>query len=224
VSKNLVLAETSKPASFYDYAGPFFLIWFFPIGVWFTQPRINRLYEQPAPPPMVLGPGVPPLSAVELTPSDDAHGIPVAAPTVYAGFWLRIAAALIDSLAMFIPFCVTAFIVIVTAKLVSAARGYEPAVVILAVLPPVTIIIASFYFAAMESSVWQATLGKKAVGLYVCDVEGSRLTLGRALGRTLAKFLSSLTVGVGYVMCGFTKKKQTLHDMIAGCLVLRRPG
>jgi hypothetical protein len=46
VSKSLVLAETSKSASFYDYAGPFFLIWFFPIGVWFTQPRINRLYQE----------------------------------------------------------------------------------------------------------------------------------------------------------------------------------
>ena len=46
VSKSLVLAETSKPASFYDYAGAFFLIWFFPIGVWFTQPRINRLYAK----------------------------------------------------------------------------------------------------------------------------------------------------------------------------------
>jgi len=46
VSKSLVLAETSKPLSFYDYAGPFFLMWFFPIGVWFTQPRINRLYAE----------------------------------------------------------------------------------------------------------------------------------------------------------------------------------
>lgn len=46
VSKSLVLAETGRPASFYDYAGPFFLLWFFPIGVWFTQPRINRLYAE----------------------------------------------------------------------------------------------------------------------------------------------------------------------------------
>lgn len=44
VAKSLVLAETGKPASFYDYAGPFFLIWFFPLGVWFIQPRVNRLY------------------------------------------------------------------------------------------------------------------------------------------------------------------------------------
>ncbi len=46
VSKSLALAETSRPVSFYDYAGPFFLIWFFPIGIWFTQPRVNRLYAE----------------------------------------------------------------------------------------------------------------------------------------------------------------------------------
>jgi len=46
VSKSLVLSETNKPVSFYDYAGPFFLIWFFPIGVWFIQPRINRLFAE----------------------------------------------------------------------------------------------------------------------------------------------------------------------------------
>jgi hypothetical protein len=48
IAKSLVQAEAGKPATFYDYAGPFFLLWFFPVGVWFTQPRINRLYEQSA--------------------------------------------------------------------------------------------------------------------------------------------------------------------------------
>lgn len=46
VSKNLVLAETGKQASFYDFAGPLFLIWFFPIGIWFVQPRVNKIYTQ----------------------------------------------------------------------------------------------------------------------------------------------------------------------------------
>ncbi len=44
VSKNLALAETGRAVSFYDYAGPFFLLWFFPLLIWFVQPRINRLY------------------------------------------------------------------------------------------------------------------------------------------------------------------------------------
>lgn len=46
VAKNLMLAETGKRVSFSDYAGPFFLIWFFLIGVWFVQPRINLLYAE----------------------------------------------------------------------------------------------------------------------------------------------------------------------------------
>jgi uncharacterized RDD family membrane protein YckC len=74
----------------------------------------------------------------------------------------------------------------------------------------------------MESSSWQATLGKKLMGLYVTDIEGQRLSLGRATWRTFAKYLSSITAGIGYLMCGFTEKKQALHDMVANCLVLRR--
>lgn len=59
VSKSLVLAETSKPASFYDYAGPFFLLWFFPIGIWIVQPKVNRLYSerQNTEPPIETAPG-----------------------------------------------------------------------------------------------------------------------------------------------------------------------
>ena len=58
VSKSLVLAETSKPALFYDYAGPFFLLWFFPIGIWIVQPKVNRLYSerQNAEPPIETAP------------------------------------------------------------------------------------------------------------------------------------------------------------------------
>lgn len=44
VSKSLVLAEAGRAVSFNDYAGPFFLLWFFPLGIWFIQSRINRLY------------------------------------------------------------------------------------------------------------------------------------------------------------------------------------
>lgn len=88
---------------------------------------------------------------------------------------------------------------------------------------PIVIIVATWlYFAVMESSPWQATLGKKLLGLHVTDLNGQRLTLGRATGRTLAKYLSSMTMGIGYLLCGFTERKQALHDVVAKCLVLRR--
>jgi uncharacterized RDD family membrane protein YckC/type II secretory pathway pseudopilin PulG len=78
------------------------------------------------------------------------------------------------------------------------------------------------YFALMESSASQATLGKLALGLAVTDLEGRRIGLGRALGRTLAKLLSGLPLNLGYLMAAFTARKRALHDLVAGTLVVRR--
>jgi uncharacterized RDD family membrane protein YckC len=156
------------------------------------------------------------------TTGGHAHSVSVKAPTAYAGFWLRVAATLIDCAAMFIPFCFLAFVAVLLSRLVSASKGYEPAWVILAVLPSVTILAACLYFALMESSFSQGTLGKKVVGLCVSDIDGQRLTLSRAVGRNIAKLLSTASLGIGFVMCGFTNKKQSLHDMLSSTLVLRR--
>jgi len=53
VSKNLALAEAGKPVSFYEYAGPFFLIWFYPVGVWVLQPKVNRFFLKKPEPAML---------------------------------------------------------------------------------------------------------------------------------------------------------------------------
>src|SRR5260370_40401077 len=81
------------------------------------------------------------------------------------------------------------------------------------------------YHALMESSEWQATVGKKALGLVVTNMSGHRVSFGRATGRHFAKIVTNLVsfgIGLGYLMAAFTEKKQALHDMLAACLVLRR--
>lgn len=78
------------------------------------------------------------------------------------------------------------------------------------------------YYAYLESGEKQATWGKQVLSLYVTDLQGNRITFGRASGRFFAKFVTGLTMGIGYIMAGFTERKQALHDMIASCLVLRR--
>jgi uncharacterized RDD family membrane protein YckC len=79
------------------------------------------------------------------------------------------------------------------------------------------------YNASMESSIHQGTLGKMALGLIVTDSQGRPIGFGHATGRYFAKIITGLIpLGIGYAMAGFTEKKQALHDMIAGCLVLRR--
>jgi uncharacterized RDD family membrane protein YckC len=79
------------------------------------------------------------------------------------------------------------------------------------------------YFAAMESSERQATIGKSVLSLRVTDYEGRRISFGRATGRFFAKIVSGMVpLFIGYIMAAFTEKKQALHDMIAGTLVLRK--
>ncbi|MEQ9362791.1 MAG: RDD family protein [Leptospirales bacterium] len=78
------------------------------------------------------------------------------------------------------------------------------------------------YFALMESSENSATLGKMALNIVVSDRFGRRITFERATGRYFAKIISGFTFGVGYLMVAFSSRKQALHDIIAGCLLLYR--
>jgi uncharacterized RDD family membrane protein YckC len=82
--------------------------------------------------------------------------------------------------------------------------------------------VSWLYWALLESSRWQATLGKKMLGLQVTDLEGRRISFARATGRYFGKVISTLLLLVGFAMAGFTEKKQALHDMIASCLVLKK--
>jgi len=78
------------------------------------------------------------------------------------------------------------------------------------------------YSAILESSSKQATLGKMALGLTVTDTKTQRIGFGQASGRYFAKYISFLILCVGFMMAGFTKRKQGLHDLIASTLVLRK--
>jgi uncharacterized RDD family membrane protein YckC len=149
----------------------------------------------------------------------------------YAGFWRRFVAALIDGLAFGVCLGIVAFIVMLIAGV--GAGGFaamEPGSA-----PPVGMIVpivllfyvvgpAGFwlYSALMESSTRQATLGKMALGIKVTDLNGNRISFGRATGRHFAKFISAMILYVGFMMAGWTERKQALHDMIAGCLLTAR--
>ena len=84
------------------------------------------------------------------------------------------------------------------------------------------LILGWIYFAAMESSPTQGTLGKMALGIKVTDMEGDRVEFGRATGRHFGKIISTIILLIGYIMIAFTQKKQGLHDIMAGCLVVNK--
>lgn len=78
------------------------------------------------------------------------------------------------------------------------------------------------YYSLLESSPLQATLGKKACRLIVADMAGNKISFWKASGRYFAMILSFATFGIGFIMCSFTQKRQCLHDIVAGCQVLKR--
>ena len=104
----------------------------------------------------------------------------------------------------------------------------KPAVVAFVVAGYVGLAVAAaigtwLYYTLMESSRYQATLGKMVLGIQVTDLEGNRISLARANGRYFGKVLSKMVLYIGFIMAAFTEKKQALHDVIAGCLVVRKP-
>lgn len=140
---------------------------------------------------------------------------------IYAGFWKRFAALIIDSILLSVVSFVIGFIVgFVFAVGYSAELGREAILSVVSSI--VSLAINWVYFAAMESSKMQATLGKLALGIQVTDLNGNRISFGRATGRYFAKILSGLILGIGYLMAGFTKRKQALHDIISECLVINK--
>lgn len=151
----------------------------------------------------------------------------------YAGFWKRFAAYLIDSIVISIVamIIILPFFIVMGFGIAMTAMSEDSEQVIPAVIGAVVaylfIILLAIvgqwlYFALMESSKHQGTLGKMALSIKVTDLAGNRLSFGRATGRYFAKIISGMTMGIGYLIAGFTEKKQALHDMIAGCLVVDR--
>ena len=155
---------------------------------------------------------------------------------VYASFISRLVAMLIDGL---IIGCIQG--IIITPILAAMGLGIASTVsgseelsdeatvgligAIIAAVGSIVLIvyaISLFYYAIMESSKAQASLGKMALGIKVTDLDGNRISFGKAFLRAIGKLISSSIMLIGYIMAAFTEKKQGLHDIIANTIVVKK--
>jgi len=139
----------------------------------------------------------------------DKCGAALAGGAEYAGFRRRLLASFIDTVLLSIPL-VPLYVLFF----------WEPNMEDLLTFYAVGLILPWLYFAAMESSSRQATLGKMALRIVVTDAHGRRISFGRATGRHFGKIVSGLILDIGYLMIAFTQRKQGLHDIMAECLVV----
>jgi uncharacterized RDD family membrane protein YckC len=161
-----------------------------------------------------------PSSAPQYTTSRQFGSAASLQPAAYAGFWLRLIAYLIDSVlvgivvlfVILLPMMQRAGIPLDNARVLFTDGSRQIVAINLAAS-----MTNWLYWSLMESSSWQATLGKRMLGLRVTDLAGRRISFARATGRYFGKIIF-----FGFIFAGFTEKKQALHDMIAGCLVLKK--
>jgi uncharacterized RDD family membrane protein YckC len=155
-----------------------------------------------------------------------------AAPAVatYAGFWVRFLAIVIDGLIVGV---VTGPVVLIVEAMVGFGGGLlndkgelNPGQIAMlagmfAFIVAFSVAVKALYEALLTASSKQATVGKMVFRLKVTDLNGKRLTVLRAFGRHFAKYISGMTLLIGYLIQPFTERRQALHDMIAGTLVVR---
>lgn len=143
----------------------------------------------------------------------------VAGARVYAGFWIRFVAVLIDTLVLTI---VNFAIQSVTATRIKPGDLNNMALLMGSIGLSLAISIAiQCLYEAFFLVRFGATPGKMVFGLKVITPEGGSISWGRAIGRFFAKMLSGITLSIGYIMAGFDSEKRALHDYIAGTRVIR---
>jgi len=128
----------------------------------------------------------------------------------YAGFWRRVVASVTDSILL-----TTAFNILMWFVFPDSLKENQIFLFVITVIP------TWLYYALLESSAKQGTLGKVILGMKVVDYNNQRISFARATGRYFSKIISAIILMIGFIMVAFTAKKQGLHDMIAGTLVIK---
>lgn len=149
----------------------------------------------------------------------DSEEITPGTPTRFAGFWIRFVAYILDALIVGAAYTVLLGAIIGLMGIDGFGNwARDPSTSIS--LNFLSFIIGLGYFAFMESSEKQATLGKMVMNLKVVDDQGQRLSTGRAAGRYLGKIVSSIILLIGFIMVAFHPQKKGLHDVMANTLVV----
>lgn len=185
----------------------------------------------------VTGPTLSPVTPEGYQPVVPAppYGAVAYSGVAYAGFWLRFVAYLIDAFISGIGFVILLVPLVLLTGVGAALKGVtsgedisDDAAALLGFgfifgFVAIAFLVGWLYYALSESSSWQATPGKKILNLKVTDLGGQQITFARASGRYFAKIITHMIpLEIGFILAGFTEKKQAVHDMIASCLVLRK--
>jgi len=225
------------------------LVWTHGMSEWKPAGQVQARFGAPVSKPASHDPPPPPDAEASMEPAIDMNA-PAAdsatrereydvgeglgiernyAPTTqheYAHFGLRLGAFIIDSIIVFVLNMLVllaggAVMFFVMSMFQGSSTGNSIVSLLGLILNGFMIAVPWLYYARQESSMKMATIGKRTVGIQVLDMDGYPISFLRATGRHFGKILSGMICLIGYFMALFTDKKQTLHDMLAACVVVK---
>lgn len=223
--------------------GPSTLVWNADLPNWTLWGALSGASSRPSPPP--LDPTVPVATCVECGHTfqeDDGiriedrfvcagckptffmrvhQGQPAISNLVYAGFWRRLVAKIIDVIIVQLPFQVLILFLQDVVGLNNPDTEFTPLLIVFFFAAWLVPLAANFTYNAYFLSTSGATLGKKVVRIRVIRPDGETLTFARGIGRTAAEIISGIICYIGYIMCVFDERKRTLHDHMADTIVVR---
>lgn len=181
--------------------------------------QFDATMHEGAPSKPILTPQPPPAGIAKVAPGGAGHAVGIQSmnKTSFASFWRRFGALMIDGLLLGAIQLIWLAPAMAGAALSESTEAMASAMGIMQIIG---VIIGLIYFPLMHSSQYQATLGKKWLGIKVVDTNGQRISIARGFGRYFASFLSYITLYIGFLMVFFTKRRQALHDKLAGTYVV----
>lgn len=169
------------------------------------DPKANTP-ETPANPAPAAPAAPAPAAATSVPPAAAASA---ATGVAYSGFWRRFVAVLIDGIIIGIVMSALSALI---PSLKSADLGSQYSTVQFILLTAYSVVLLSL---------WQATVGKKVMGVIVTAEDGSKAPVGKLVVRELMKLVSAAILLIGYLMMLWDPRKQTLHDKAAGTVVVK---
>jgi len=139
------------------------------------------------------------------------EGVVPAGEMVYAGFWIRFGARIIDAIILWLAGLALGLVI-------ALIPGRGP---LHSLFQWIFGLALGLAYVTYFVGAYSATLGKMACGLKVVRPDGEKVTYARACGRFFSDMLSSFTLGIGYIIAGFDEEKRALHDRICDTRVVK---
>lgn len=150
------------------------------------------------------------------------EGVATTGTHVYAGFWIRLVAKIIDWIIIAVPNFIVTFVMGILMGSAGSKADFSVAAVVMSLVQLLLQMALPIAYETWFVGKYSATPGKMACGIKIIMPDGGPVSYWRAFGRCFAEWVSGIVLGIGYLMAGFDAEKRSLHDRMCNTRVVKK--